>query len=108
MRWFMSLSLFYSECSCCRNAESARLQRHPGERSPQTVADCLALILQDTAIVSRSMPGQSQESNGNALTGHGRAAGVSEPVLGASPSALPWNDATRGAYRAQRRKDTDA
>jgi len=63
----MSSSFLYSTCVCCRTDEASRLQRRPSEKSPQTEADALALLLQDY-----------------------------------------WNDATRGAYRAQRRKDEAA
>ena len=66
----MSLSAFYSECSCCRNAETARLQRIAGGKSPAILSAVLAPDLQGTTV--------------------------------------DWNDATRGAYRAQRRKDDTA
>jgi hypothetical protein len=62
----MASSFLYSTCVCCRTDEASRLQRRPGEKSPQTEADALALLLQHSVL---------------------------------------WNDATRGAYRAQRRKD---
>ena len=62
--------MFLSDCECCRNAETARLQRIAGGRCPELQADLLARGLHTT-------PDE-------------------------------WNDATRGAYRAQRRRNESA